>query len=295
MVLRRDGGGLTVRSPSKINLTLDIRKRRSDGFHDIETVFAALEFGDDLAFAIEPDNALTLRVRDCTGGLSTPLPVDSRNLIMQAAELLRERAGCRSGAAITLWKRVPVEAGLGGGSANAAATLLALNNLWSLNLGRDRLTEMAAELGSDVAFFVSGVPYAVGRGRGEEIEQIPSPLRLQVVLVKPASGLSAGAVYRAVEPGDTEETTRMIRGLEHGDFADVVSALSNGLQEPAQRLSSEVSKVCDAMRRELPGRVLMSGSGTTCFAISRSKREVSRVAERLRQQRLGHVFVTHTL
>jgi len=295
MFLRREGDRITVRSPSKINLSLDVRSRRPDGFHEIETVFAALAFGDDLSFEASGDGNIGLEVSRCGMFPTDAIPADGRNLLVRAAELLRERTGCERGCRIHLWKRVPTEAGLGGGSANAAAAIVALNELWELHLRPERLLELAAEIGSDVAFFVAGHRFAIGRGRGEEIEAIHSPLRHHVLLVKPPSGLSAGSVYREVEPGKTSGSNSVLAVLTGDTPHRLFAAMSNGLEEPALRLNADVRAVRRSLDRELPGRVLMSGSGTTCFGLGRSRRELLGVAGRLRRQRLGEVIVTHTL
>src|SRR5690554_4676354 len=150
---------LAVKAFAKINFTLSVRGRRADGYHDLESVMQTLELHDRLEFVIaEHDVTLTTD--------SSEIPTGPDNLIVQAADLLRRRSGCRWGARIRLIKRIPVAAGLGGGSADAAAALYGLNGLWGLGFTMDKLMEFGARLGSDVPFCLLGGT-ALARGRGE--------------------------------------------------------------------------------------------------------------------------------
>ena len=180
MQIERQAGALVMQAPAKVNLFLEVLAKRPDGYHDIETLMVAVNLFDTLKFREEPggDIRLTCNHPDLSTG--------SDNLVIRAAALLKQQTGCEKGARIRLTKRIPLAGGLAGGSSDAAATLVGLNRLWKLGLTRARLTDLAKELGSDVAFFFSA-PAAWCTGRGERV----TPMRLRRPLwfaraVKPA-------------------------------------------------------------------------------------------------------------
>ncbi|MEM9704131.1 MAG: 4-(cytidine 5'-diphospho)-2-C-methyl-D-erythritol kinase, partial [Planctomycetota bacterium] len=150
---------LTIQAPAKLNLTLDVLGRRDDGFHELKSLMVTVGWFDTLT--VSPADALTLSVTGAVG-----VPTDERNLVIRAARALERAIGRRPGAALRLHKRIPHEAGLGGGSSDAAATLSALNELWQAGLDRAELSEIAATVGSDVPLFLCGAAAAVVRGRG---------------------------------------------------------------------------------------------------------------------------------
>src|SRR5690606_22059398 len=180
--------------PAKLNLFLEVLGKRADGYHELETLMLSVGLYDTLIVADLPStdgtpteehsNGIRLQVfntdHDSPDGQfgHDPIPTGRDNLVVRAAELLRNHAGRNCGAAITLVKRIPAAAGLAGGSSDAAATLAALNRLWNLKLDRADLIALAAQLGSDVGFFLAETPAAVCRGRGEQIEAVPFPLAL---------------------------------------------------------------------------------------------------------------------
>ncbi|MFL6546160.1 MAG: 4-(cytidine 5'-diphospho)-2-C-methyl-D-erythritol kinase, partial [Candidatus Udaeobacter sp.] len=179
-----------VRSaPAKVNLFLELLAKRADGFHEIETLMVAVSLADTLTVMSAADLSLT-----CS---DPTLPVGDSNLVVKAAKVLQGKTGCTSGATIHLEKRIPAEAGLAGGSSDAAATLLALNELWDLQLANESLCTIAADIGSDVAFFLN-LPSAWCTGRGEVVTPVQSPAELHFVLVCPPFGISTPAVYKGV-------------------------------------------------------------------------------------------------
>ncbi|MFO0954079.1 MAG: 4-(cytidine 5'-diphospho)-2-C-methyl-D-erythritol kinase [Isosphaeraceae bacterium] len=181
MIVRAFDGGVEVLAPAKLNLFLEILGRRGDGYHEIETLMVAVNLHDRLTFTDDPSGAVSLRCDD------PALPTDGRNLVVKAAERLRAATGCTRGASIALEKSIPSEAGLAGGSSDAAATLVALDRLWGLNKTKPTLDAVAGEVGSDVAFFLHG-PAAVCRGRGEKVEPVALERPLTFVLVCPPWG-----------------------------------------------------------------------------------------------------------
>jgi 4-diphosphocytidyl-2-C-methyl-D-erythritol kinase len=176
-------------APAKVNLTLEVVGKRPDGYHAIETLMVAVDLFDTLEVRRGPAGVVALECDPPT------LPTDGRNLVVKAADALRRAAGTDQGASLRLTKRIPHEAGLGGGSSDAATTLLALNRLWGLGLGRDELAAVAAGVGSDVAFFLSP-PAGWCTGRGEVVTSEPVGRELDLVVVKPAVGARSGRPSR---------------------------------------------------------------------------------------------------
>ncbi|MEJ7595676.1 MAG: hypothetical protein WKF77_29550, partial [Planctomycetaceae bacterium] len=161
---------LTLSSPAKLNIFLEVLAKRSDGFHELETVMLRTQFCDQLTFHPAPFSVLMLSLSDATpADMRSAIPLDESNLILRAARALQNATGTSFGAHMILHKRIPPESGLGGGSSNAATTLLGCRQLWNLNVSDDQLHAIAATLGSDINFLLSGASAAVCRGRGEII------------------------------------------------------------------------------------------------------------------------------
>ena len=205
MDLRGDDFKRSTRAPAKLNLFLDVLGRRGDGFHDLETLMVPIRLADQVSLTPTPSHSTQpgeIRSR-CSyllaGSLAELMPVvptGSDNLVVKSLELFQERSGCTLGARVELVKRIPMAAGLGGGSSDAAAALRLANRAWQINWSDDRLAELAAELGSDIPFFLSHGA-AICRGRGERVERLPPLPPLYFVIVKPAEALGTGEVYSA--------------------------------------------------------------------------------------------------
>ena len=311
MRFRQVGPALAVDTPAKLNLFLEVLGKREDGYHELETLMVTVDVLDTLIFTEENSNEIRLR---CSGrGVRKEGPAPSRadrsrsetaedgipagadNLVVRAAQLLREHAGVEAGVGITLVKRIPAAAGLAGGSSDAAATLMALNRFWKLKLGRPELQRLASQLGSDVAFFVDGTSAAVCYGRGEIIEPLRVPLGLHFVIARPPTGLSTALVYKHCQvPEQKHSVGNVAAALRAGQIGRVGRFLHNALEEPAEQLNSEVSQLKSRFSN-LPvlGR-LMSGSGTACFGLCHSRRQARSLASRLRAARVGRVWVVQT-
>lgn len=298
MRFRSMGHALAVDTPAKLNLFLRVIGRRSDGFHDLETVMVAIDLFDTLCFATASDDSAyetTLRIDQTRIG-GEQLPTDSRNLIRKAVDLVREHSERSDAVSIDVTKRIPMQAGLAGGSSNAAATLLALNRIWNLNWSREKLLELGGQLGSDVNFFLGPTGTALCCGRGEVIQPVPSIANRPVVVVHPPSGLSTAKVFQACTPDSTgPSASDFVTQLEHKPEVAFSSSLQNTLETPAQMLNPDVNHVLSTLSRESVIGHLMSGSGSSCFAICRSHRQARTVAARLRARRTGRVFVARTL
>ncbi|MEZ6048448.1 MAG: 4-(cytidine 5'-diphospho)-2-C-methyl-D-erythritol kinase [Planctomycetaceae bacterium] len=303
-----DGQSVLMRAPAKLNLHLQVLGRRTDGFHDLETVMVKLALHDTLRLSklssssSEDPSHINLSVLACApffqqaAGSLPLIPTDERNLVVRAARLLQFETGCTAGADIELYKRIPVEAGLGGGSSDAAATLVGLNQLWGLSLSVTELETLAAKLGSDIPFFINTHTAALCRGRGELITPIPVRCNFPVLLAQPENGLSTPAVFKkwgeinAVS--DQHSVGPILDALRLGKSATVSHLLSNALQSPAEHLSPQLLQLTSLLRKfNLPG-FLMTGSGSCCFGLCHSFRQATSLSSHLRATRMARVSVS---
>ncbi|OJW13651.1 MAG: 4-(cytidine 5'-diphospho)-2-C-methyl-D-erythritol kinase [Planctomycetales bacterium 71-10] len=287
MIVRSIAGGVEALAPAKLNLFLEVPRRRPDGYHEVESLMVAVDLFDTLTFRDDESGAIALECDD------PDLPVDGRNLVVRAAEALKRSSGVRSGARIALKKAIPAQAGLAGGSSDAAATLTALDRLWNLGTPPGRLAELAAGIGSDVAFFLHG-PAAACRGRGERVEPLSLSNSLTFVLVAPRVGLSTADVYRRLTPPETPESIGpALDALALGDPEALGRSLFNRLQPVAEAIRPELASVRDALadlRPHLCGS-LMSGSGSAYFGLARDAESAKRAADVLTPLGLGSVRV----
>lgn len=276
MLSVRYGDTVVVRAPAKVNLFLEVLGKRSDGYHEIATLMVAVSLYDTLEF--KEDGAGAIRLSCDSPDLST----GPDNLVCRAAELLRRHTGCDRGAHIRLRKRIPLAAGLAGGSSDAAATLAGLNRLWRLGQARDELAGLGAELGSDVPFFFA-TPAAWCTGRGERVEPLVLGRTLHFVLLCPPVGLATAEVYRNVTVAAEPETGAAIRQAAiAGDVEEVGRRLHNRLQPAAERLCPAVAVGVARLAALKPAGQAMSGSGSSLFALGRDSSEARRLARGLR-------------
>jgi len=297
MLCRGQTSSVTVLAPAKLNLFLKVLGKRADGYHELETLMLSVSLYDTLILSDDPSGRLSLSCRD-GGSHSGPdqrreLPgAGPENLVMRAAALLRDCAGRSPGARIELVKRIPLSAGLAGGSSDAAATLAGLNRLWNLGRTRPELTQLAAQLGSDVPFFLCSRAAAICRGRGEIVEPLALAARLWFVIARPQTGLSTAEVYRHCRPSSIGWSAReLARFLDRGRLRSAAGLFHNALEEPAQRLSADVTVLKRAFARQPFAGHMMSGSGTGYFGLCHSRRHAVQLAARLKATRLGDVFV----
>lgn len=254
-----DGGMLAEPAPAKINLALHVRRRRADGYHDLESVFAFTAFGDRLT--ARPADGLSLVVAGPTAGALAGEAAED-NLVLRAARALAGAAGIGAGAALALDKHIPVQAGLGGGSADAAAALRLLCRLWGVRPAAIDLPAIAAGLGADVpACLASRTLRAEGRGERLAAVAADDLAGMPVLLVNPGVAVPTGPVFAAWDRED--------RGALAGDVSlAALAAARNDLEPPARRLAPAIGEVLETLAA-MPGRRLarMSGSGATCFAL----------------------------
>ena len=251
-----------VPAPAKLNLFLHITGRRADGYHLLQSVFMLLDWCDTLHFEMRPNGNISRE------DLTTPLPAD--DLVLRAARALQLATGSTQGAHISIAKSIPTQAGMGGGSSDAATTLLALNRLWKLNLSKQQLAQIGLKLGADVPFFIHGSNAWV-EGIGEQITPIDLP-KAHFLVVKPASGLSTQAIF--TDPSLKRDSPNAIIS---GFAAYPFSFGQNDLQAVAQKLSPDVSTALNWLV-ELGLQPRMTGSGSAVFAHV-SEDDVSRFVE----------------
>ena len=264
--------GRVVAAPAKVNLFLEVLGSRPDGYHELQTLLVPIDLYDTLEIQPRDDDSLVLTCDDRS------IPTDHTNLVMIAANALRKENFISAGATIHLTKRIPHEAGLGGGSSDAASTLMALNAIWNLNKSIQQLAPIAALIGSDVpAFLHTGPTWCTGRG--EIVEPIPAAKPLDLVIVKPPFGLSTAEVYRNVRLAETPESGDALRmALAAGNVEAVGRLTHNRLQPPAFALQPLANWVYDVLLAQAPLSVLLSGSGSCVFAIARDRPDARRIA-----------------
>lgn len=301
MLFRHQSRTVVICAPAKLNLFLKVLGRRADGFHDLETLMVSVGLYDTLQFAADSSGSIQLRCCDAGSPLRSAaavehqLPTGSGNLVVRAAELLREVTGTSLGARIELVKRIPLAAGLAGGSSDAAATLAGLNRLWNLGLSLAELQPLAARLGSDVPFFLCPTGAAICRGRGEIIEPLALPLRMHFVIARPRTGLSTALVFQHCRPAPLAWSAAALADcLKQGRLARAAKSLHNSLQEPAEKLNAEVTQLKTAFARQPFLGHLMSGSGTSYFGLCATRHQARHLSSRLRATRLGDVFVAQS-
>jgi 4-diphosphocytidyl-2-C-methyl-D-erythritol kinase len=263
-------GSVTVRVPGKVNLHLAVGDRREDGYHELTTVFHAVSLLDEIT--VRNADMLSL---DMSGEGVESLPTDERNLAWQAAELMAEHVGRAPDVAIAIEKSIPVAGGMAGGSADAAAVLVAMNTLWELGVPRRDLHTLAAQLGSDVPFALHGGT-ALGTGRGEELATVLTRNMFHWVLAFADGGLSTPAVFSEIDrlretagagrdqPPRLEDPEPVLAALASGDPAELAPLLGNDLQPAAVSLDPGLRRTLRAGADAGALAGIVSGSGPTC-------------------------------
>jgi 4-diphosphocytidyl-2-C-methyl-D-erythritol kinase len=276
---------VTIFSPAKINLSLAVTGRRADGFHDLVSVVAPVQWGDELVVQSASQSGLSTLECDVPG-----VPTDGSNLILRAAEAFAAATGKRGAVRFKLTKRIPLGAGLGGGSSNAVAALRAINQLAGAPLSTTQLANLAAQLGSDCALFLHGGA-VIMRGRGERIEALPAAAaaRLRgrrVLLFKPSFGISTPWAYgRMVARGSdylpAPEAERRLSAWIHRD-APAEELLANNMEPAAFEKYLALPVLLTRLRREDNVAARMSGSGSACFALLEEGRDEHALIDKIR-------------
>ena len=274
---------MRVFAPAKLNLYLRVVGRRADGFHELETLFERLDLADELVLTDQP-RGITLSSDHPT------LDCGLENLVVKAAQLLQDITGTAKGVSIRLTKRIPVAAGLGGGSSDGASALLGLNRFWRLGVTLDHLKELGAGLGSDVPFFLDERPFSVGRGRGERCEPVTGRMpQLWHVLVAPPVALSTKDVFAGWDAGQTALTesvpsiTMVLHALRNGSLRELAGGLWNDLQPEAIRRCPVIQEIQTHVTRAGCVGAVTSGSGPSVFGLCQDAAHAAQAAQSIRQ------------
>ncbi len=278
---------LRLRAPAKLNLFLRVLGKRSDGYHELETLFERIDLADDLTFQKQPQG-ITVTCDDPN------LDCGPSNLITKAAALLQRSCGVSCGASIHLAKRIPIAAGLGGGSSDAATTLVGLNQLWNAGLSLPQLRELAAQLGSDVLFFLEETAFAIGRGRGEVCEPLKgTPPTVWHALVIPPVPLSTKDIYGGFDgttgrglTGSTASVTMLVHALRNGSLRELAEGLFNDLQPEAIRRCPVIEEIQRCLLASGCLGTMVSGSGPSVFGLCQDQSHAETVASDVRKDGL---------
>lgn len=278
---------MEIKARAKINWTLDVVGKRADGYHLLDTVMQPLELCDFIT--IEQDEGLSL-------ALAAPasLSVGEDNLMLRAARALQAYAGVSAGARMRLEKHIPMGAGLGGGSADAAAVLKALNALWGLGLSLDTLCEIGVGLGADIPFCLHDAPRRA-QGIGERLSPISCGRRFPLLVLQPCAALSTKEVFSAYSAASPRrpDTQGALRALAAGDLPLLSQCAANVLEEAALSLRPEISAAKTALRQAGAVMAQMTGSGSAVFGVFESEAQAA-LAQALLRRRFAPCILTFT-
>jgi 4-diphosphocytidyl-2-C-methyl-D-erythritol kinase len=266
-------------APAKINLFLRVLRKRADGYHDIVSLIQKITLYDELIFSPRPKGI----VLNCSG---SDLPTSEDNLVFRAAQSIFAYGNYRSGVEIKLIKKIPLAAGLGGGSSDAATTLIALNRICSLNLKKNELMKLGAKIGADVPFFIFG-NNALASGIGDKLKALQNLPKINLVLIKPPFELSTKMVYKNLN-------LRLTRGKNNYSIprflkmSDIIRELHNDLESVSLKMHPELEDLKQMLLRHGALGALMSGSGPTVFGIFRDGKEAKKTLEVIKKEVSSH-------
>lgn len=269
----RGGNGMvTVKAPAKINLALDTLYKREDNYHEVKMIMTTVDLADYIT--VSPLEKDEIRITSDEFNL----PRNDKNLAYQAAKLFKKHFNIKKGVEIQIRKRIPIAAGLAGGSSNAAATLKALRDLWQVPCTLDELAELGGMIGSDVPFCVYGGT-ALATGRGELIEPLPSPPKCWVILIKPKIGVSTKEIYDNLDAaaGNHFDVDEMVACIQRQDYQGICDLLGNSLEPVTFERYPIVAEIKKKLIQFGADAVLMSGSGPTVFALVKKENKLRRI------------------
>ena len=280
---------VTVEANAKINLTLDILGKRPDGFHEVAMVMQTIGLHDTLV--------MEKTERDIELSINVPwLKADEKNLAWRAAELIRQEYGLEGGVRIELTKRIPVAAGLAGGSADAAAVLKGMNDLYGLQLTEEKLCELGARLGSDIPFCIMGGTM-LATGRGEVLTRLSDMPETWVVLAKPRISVSTAWAYQNYDEQGADrhpDNEAIKQAIARGNRKAVAGLLCNVLESVTIKKYDVIAEYKQMMLDKGAMASMMSGSGPTVFGLAKNREQAEAIADVLRQETNADVFVTRT-
>ena len=279
---------MLLRAYAKINWSLDITGVREDGYHFMDMVMQPVSLYDEID--LRPDRSLFIT----TGGWPR-CRADESNLAWRAADLLRKETGYSGGASIHVHKSIPIGAGMGGGSADAAAVLFGLNRLWNTGLSREDLERLGLQLGADIPFALRG-GLARTRGIGEDLQNHPCLYHYWLVLWQPCAGLSTGRVFslwKASPALPRPDIEKNLEALGKGDFTSLCASLGNVLQPISASLCPEIGEACSRLTGLGAAAALMTGSGSAVFGLFRGEAAAKKAFDSLSKAEKS-VFLAHT-
>ena len=275
---------MVLNSYAKLNLFLQVRNIRKDNYHNIKTLFEKIDLCDKIIIKPRRDKLINV------SSDNPEVPTDEANLCFKSALLLRDEFGKKNGLDIKIIKRIPVGAGLGGGSSNAASVLLGLNKLWKLNLSRKKLCHLAAKIGSDVPFFIHDSNFALGSGRGEKIKPLKTLRKVRIwhVLAVPKIHVSTPLIYEKWDSfsGLTKpeyDVKLLVFALKKGKAPILAGSLFNSLEAVTTKIYPEVKQIKREFIESGVSSVLMSGSGPAVFGVVSSRKEAATLCGKLKK------------
>ncbi len=275
---------MQLKAYAKINLTLDILGKRKDGFHELESVMQQVDLADDISMKRLNNNKISI---DCEG-----IP-QKKNLVFKSAFFLKRNFNVNAGVEIKIKKNIPIAAGLGGGSTDAAAVIKGLNRLWNLNLTIDELIEFAAKTGSDVPFSIVGGA-ALAKGRGEIIKKLDNFPALDLVIINPGFGIKTIDAYKGLDSsnfGKHRKTAVLLKKLTKGN---ITKNLNNDFEETIFKKYPKIKSIKDDLMKNGAMNALMSGSGSSVFGIFKTKTQ-AKTAENSLKDKYKFVYATKTI
>jgi 4-diphosphocytidyl-2-C-methyl-D-erythritol kinase len=283
---------ITLPAFAKINWRLRVLGKRVDGYHEIDTVLQTISLHDTITFQVTDESHITLACDDRS------IPSDERNLVVRAAVVLQERYDEKRGVRIRLAKRLPAQAGLGGGSSNAAVTLVALTYLWQIAANRNELFEIARNLGADVPFFLSGGT-AHAKGIGEGLSRLADAPETHLLVLKPAANIATSAAYTALNaPALTTSDSKIIlSSSQAGTFSSGfdLNALHNDFEAVALQLEPEIERARAALLKTGAHTALLAGSGSAVFGVFENKDAQERAIQAIELETGWRVFPCKTV
>ena len=277
---------ISLKAPAKVNLFLEILGKRDDGFHEIETIMQEIDLADSLQFE-ETQEGVTLECNDKN------IPANQDNLVCKAANLILEECGIKKGVLINLEKNIPVGAGLGGGSSDAATTLKALNSLWKVGLNNEELMEFAAKLGSDIPFFINGKT-ALCRGRGELITPVEVRNRMDYIILFPRVHISTETIYKNLKIDLTKkrkDVSFFLDALKYSEVAGISKLLFNRLEEIIFATYPDLLQVKSTLESFDFCGLSISGSGSAFFGLCNDRHQAEVIKSKIELSGMGNVFV----
>ncbi|MDE7248254.1 MAG: 4-(cytidine 5'-diphospho)-2-C-methyl-D-erythritol kinase [Lachnospiraceae bacterium] len=274
---------------AKVNIGLDVLRRRPDGYHELKMIMQTVDICDDLTFEKREKPGIHLQIE------GADLPADKNNLVCRAAALLMEEKHIREGVSITLKKRIPIAAGMAGGSADAAATMRGLNTLFEMGYSTEALRELGVKLGADIPYCITGGTM-LSEGIGEVLTPLPAPPDCHLVVAKPDIDVSTAFVYQNLRADSLPfhpDIDGMAKALAAGDLKGITDRMGNVLETVTVREYPVIDRIKKRMCELGAENALMSGSGPTVFGIYKEREKAEKTAEAIREEKLaGAVFVT---